>query len=188
MKQDKLEQFVIENRRDFDILEPPENLWDKIKQTPPVKSHISWKTYALRMAAAITIFLVAWFSNDLVKSHYAGKQKDKTTNLGQEQMEQYQLLMEAELYYASRINQARVDLTQLAGNDKTILRDINTDLMELDEVFEDLKDDLMDNGDNQEVIEAMIQNYRIKLDILEQMLQQLQQSETHQKNEEDHEI
>ena len=50
---------------------------------------------------------------------------------------------------------------------------LNLDLVELEGVFEDLKKDLKDDSDNQEVIEAMIQNYRIKLEILEEMLLQL---------------
>ncbi|MCB2218780.1 MAG: hypothetical protein KQI35_00190 [Bacteroidetes bacterium] len=188
MKQDKLEQFIRANRREFDAMEPPDDLWNKIKPTSSIDPKKTFKKYALRIAAAITIFLAAWFSNDLIRSFQFDHGADEMKNLSPAQMEQYQLLMEAELFYTSRINQARSDLTILAGEDKTIIRDINSDLSELDEVFEDLKNDLMDNGDNQEVIEAMIQNYRIKLDILEQMLEQLRRSEINQKNEVDHEI
>jgi len=40
-------------------------------------------------------------------------------------------------------------------------------------VYEELKNDLDDHAANQEIIEAMIQNYRLRLGILEQILAQL---------------
>jgi hypothetical protein len=49
-------------------------------------------------------------------------------------------------------------------------------MVELDKVFEELKRDLKDNSDNEEVIEAMIQNYRIKLEVLDEILTQLKKS------------
>jgi hypothetical protein len=54
----------------------------------------------------------------------------------------------------------------------------------MDKVFEELKEDLRDNAANEEVIEAMIQNYRLKLDILEEMLYRLKQARQPQKDEE----
>ena len=60
------------------------------------------------------------------------------------------------------------------------------ELVDLDQVYNDLKEDLKDNAANEEVIEAMIQNYRLKLDILEEMLVVLKQSNESQ-NEKEHE-
>ena len=53
----------------------------------------------------------------------------------------------------------------------------DTDMEELDEVYVELKEDLKDNASNPEVIEAMILNYRVKLEILEDLLNQLKQKE-----------
>ena len=44
-------------------------------------------------------------------------------------------------------------------------------------LFKSLKEDLKDNADNEEVVFAMIQNYRLKLDILEEILLQLRSAE-----------
>ncbi len=84
--------------------------------------------------------------------------------------EQMQMLMEAEVFYTSQINTAQEEFIMLSGDNKELIADIKYDLSELDKVFEELKNDLKENGDNQEVIEAMIQNYRIKLQILNEML------------------
>jgi predicted CopG family antitoxin len=54
---------------------------------------------------------------------------------------------------------------------------LTTDMEELDEVYAELKEDLKDNASNPEVIEAMILNYRVKLEILEDLLNQLKEKE-----------
>jgi hypothetical protein len=46
-------------------------------------------------------------------------------------------------------------------------------MSELDSVYIDLKADLKDNMANQEVIEAIIENYRMKISILEDLLKQI---------------
>ena len=51
------------------------------------------------------------------------------------------------------------------------------DMEELDEVYLELKEDLKDNVSNPEVIEAMVLNYRVKLEILEDLLNQLNEKE-----------
>ena len=54
---------------------------------------------------------------------------------------------------------------------------LTADMEELDEVYNELKEDLKDNASNPEVIEAMILNYRVKLEILEDLLNQLKEKE-----------
>jgi hypothetical protein len=85
-------------------------------------------------------------------------------------------LIEAEAYYTSLINMKKEEVFRLTSNSPDIQLEINTEMVELDKVFEELKEDLKDNAANEEVIEAMIQNYRVKLDILEEMLFRLKQS------------
>ena len=44
----------------------------------------------------------------------------------------------------------------------------------MDQVFAELKTDLEENVDNEEVITAMMENYRLKLQILEEILVELE--------------
>jgi 3-hydroxyacyl-CoA dehydrogenase len=46
-------------------------------------------------------------------------------------------------------------------------------MSELDSMYYDLKSDLKDNMANQEVIEAIIENYRLKITILEDILTEI---------------
>jgi len=62
-------------------------------------------------------------------------------------------------------------------NDPAAEEMLSMDMEELDEVYTELKEDLRDNASNPEVIEAMILNYRVKLEILEDLLYQLKEKE-----------
>jgi len=95
-------------------------------------------------------------------------------------------LIEAEAYYSSLINLKKDEVFRLTASNPEIRHEIDMEMVDLDRVFAELKKDLKDNADNEEVIEAMIQNYRLKLDILEEMLQILHQANENQ-NENDHE-
>ena len=59
---------------------------------------------------------------------------------------------------------------------------------ELDEVYDELKEDLKDNASNPEVIEAMILNYKVKLEILEDLLEQLKAKENQDEEDESYSL
>ena len=88
-----------------------------------------------------------------------------------------QELMEAEYYYTAQIEERKEEFYCLTANNTGLRDDINMEMVELDQVFKNLKEDLKDNADNEEVVFAMIQNYRLKLEILEEILSQLRSAE-----------
>ena len=61
---------------------------------------------------------------------------------------------------------------------------MNNELGELDGILRELKEDLNDDADNQEVVEAMMQNYMLKLEILEDMLEQIKAKKEKNNNDE----
>jgi len=189
MKQDKLEQFIIENRDGFDVYEPSDELWDRIQKPAPKVIKLNWKTIAVRVAAVVVIFIASYFFHDMMQSGETGQIAQQETEMDNQQVEQVKLLMEAEVFYSSQINSAQDEIFRLSGDDQELINDINLDMVELDEVFQELKNDLKDNSDNEEVIEAMIQNYRIKLQVLDEILTQLNKTKSQDENENNnHEI
>ena len=52
----------------------------------------------------------------------------------------------------------------------------------MDSDYSSLKKDLKDNADNQEVIDAMIDYYRLKLKMLEQILEELKNNDDKTEN------
>ena len=184
MKTDKLEKFIINNRNEFDDLEPNPAIWNKIQKKEPKTIELNWTKILVRMAAMVVIFVSSYIFFD-----YTGKQnnnqelaKSRLENFEGESI--YEDLMEAEFYYSSQIKQRKEEFYHLAGNNSPLRNDINIELSELDNIFRELKEDLNDNANNEEVVVAMIQNYRLKLEILEEILMQLEPAKENTKKDE----
>jgi hypothetical protein len=183
MKTDKLEKFIIDHRSEFDDLDPSPALWEKIGKREPEKPEVNWTSILLRVAAVIVIFVSSFIFIDYLNNQDNASQLAET-EIEAEDGEIYQELIEAEFYYSSQIEQRREEFYQVAGNNTPLREEINIELSELDKIFRDLKEDLKDNADNEEVVVAMIQNYRLKLEILEEILLQLDSSNDKKKDHE----
>ena len=183
MKPDKLEQFVSDNRPEFDYPEPGEHVWENINGRLRPVPRLNWRRAFMQAAAVIAVFIASWLIHDLVNKGQRDGQVAFTEQGERTPDPSMVELMEAEVFYSAKINTAKEEIYRLSGQDSRLMDVLNYDLDELEQVFEELKGDLRDNSDNQEVIEAMIQNYRIKLEILEEMLNQLNRSgESDKKN------
>ena len=176
MKPDKLEQFILDNREAFDDQRPSPESWDKVKDNIRPVHRINWTARMVRIAAAVVIFVSSYIFIDYTLN------RDNSNSLAKDGMEvpydNIPVLMEAKVYYSGLINNMENEVYRMAGDNSPIKQDIKTEFEELDKIFNELKNDLRDDADNQEVIEAMIQNYRIKLQILEEILSQLKNAET----------
>jgi len=83
-------------------------------------------------------------------------------------------------YYQGMINE-KMEFIQANSNliDPIIIEDLDV----LDQAFGELKNDLAENVDNEEVVNAMIKNYRIKLKILEHILEEIQAKQNSDESE-----
>jgi len=90
-------------------------------------------------------------------------------------------LAETEFYYSAQINE-KLKIIHASNADVDEL--VNENLALLDSAYSDLKKDVQDNADNEEVISAMIQNYRIKLEILEDVLDEIKSKDEGQNSDE----
>ena len=185
MSPDKLEKYILDNREGFNDLEPDPAIWDRVDTRKAPIIRINWKDIAWKAAAVAIIFTASYFFHDYMASRsqqgkaMMGKNQEAASPIVKE-------LIEAEAYYTSQINQKKDEVFRLAAGNPEIRHEVDNELVDLDRVYNELKEDLKDNAANEEVIEAMIQNYRLKLEILEDMLMVLKQSNGTQ-NENDHE-
>jgi CHASE3 domain sensor protein len=173
---DKLEQFIKENRDELDRYKPSENVWRSIKTGMRRKIIIpTW----LSAAAAVIIILG---TSVILYSIYQKKNEGYPAGIVLTSA-----LRETEVYYNSLVNSLYTEAKPLLTGQPDIARELNTDMAQLDSICADIKKDLKDNVANQEVVEALIQNYRIKLQLLEEMLTLLKKnennSEKNRKNE-----
>lgn len=187
MTNDKFEKFVRDNKEEFDFLEPSPQLWNKIEnELEEKKTHsLNWWKLSNRAAAVVIIFIMSYYVHDFI-----AKQKESNIAINPEQQLADSIkneFLETEAYYTLQVNLKLNEVNELANKHPEIIKDIRNDISDLDSIYKGLKSDLNDNIANEEIIEAMIQNYRIKLDILESILNEMKNSSTSkkEKNEND---
>ena len=174
MTKDKLEQYILENRHEFDSLEPSEKLWEGIVKKEQKLSIYSGNRFrwVTRVAVAILIFLGSYYFHEYRSQQ---KQLNQFYLSANQDKQLYNTMVEAELYYTAQIGAETEKLYQLTAGNQLVREEIQDELMELDREFNELKEDLKDNADNEDIIAAMIQNYRLKLRILQDMMFQLKE-------------
>lgn len=162
---DRFEDFVRNNRDGFDNLEPDPSVWQKLKKDISHKQSFSWKMFLRRAAIVLLIFSASYAVNEMIHQMKNSNEKTARTKI--------RGFKETEAYYTSLVNQKLNELKPVIENCPSLQEEINYDMSELDSVYADLKRDLKDNMANQEVIEAIIENYRLKVSILEDILSEL---------------
>jgi len=177
MKEDKLEQFVKNKTEEFDSLEPPTLAWESIEKELPVRKPTPVRklwSFALKVAAAILIFTSAWLLNDYLDQKKTSERHVSNTETAASP--ELTELSDAEAYYTSQINSKQSELAQYARQNPDIVEDLKKEFVEMDKSKAELKKDLAESNADEKVIEAIILSYRVKLEILDQMLIELRKS------------
>lgn len=149
---DSLKEHIENNREDFELYPfDSEKEWSNLaKKVKPGKEPIArWKLASIAACIAAIVVGTVFYMNPS----------------GQSENE----IAELERFYNGEINQ-KITLIKGQLEDDHILQDLEA----MDAAFAELKADLNDNVDNQEVISAMMENYRLKLQILEEILNELE--------------
>jgi hypothetical protein len=170
---DRLEEYIRKNREDLDKYDPSPDVWKGIRKNSRSgrREIIMWLSAA---AMIIVIFATAvLFYVARERENYILSKKDAGIFIMKTNPE----LIESEIYYNNLINELYNEETPLLTKYPDIEKELFNDMSQLDSICADIKGDLKDNIDNQEVIEALITNYRIKTRILEDMLDVLRQNE-----------
>lgn len=182
MKTDPLEDFMKKNREGFDFLEPSPYLFEKITLNEKKSKKIPLYSSLLKIAIAAAIFVAGFF---LSKSLYFNNNQSNESF----QHENIPALYEARLYYSNLIDQKYHQILTLTQNDPQIENELKSAFSEIENEYKVLSHDLNDDVMNKEIIEVMIQSYRLKLGILEDMLDQMKSIYDIEKEEEvDYEI
>jgi hypothetical protein len=156
---DRLEEFIKSNREDLDRYSPSPGNWAKIKRVIKKGNAPPWRWVSV---AAMFVFILGtaliFIKNGLLKK---GDEISVTCDA-------IDIKGNRPLYREAK--------PLLTGN-PDVQKELTTDISHLDSLCKEIKKDLKDNVANQEVIEALIQNYRIKIQLLEDMLTILKENE-----------
>ncbi len=180
---DRLEEYIRKNRDEMDIYKPSPVLWKEIKKGLNVgkKPVRRWLSIAATVAVVIGTSLVFY---QIGKKSVSS---DLLSVAGSDVKARKQLI-EAEVYYNNQINALFHEAEPLLTSNPELKNELNSDLSQIDSIYADLRKDLKDNIANQEVVEALIQNYIIKIKILEDMLVILRESDNNGEKNKDYEL
>ncbi|MEP0366560.1 MAG: hypothetical protein ABJN36_03950 [Cyclobacteriaceae bacterium] len=158
--QDKLKEYVDSSREDFDMFDfPQEDSWKAISNHLQEPGEVKMLTRYWKYAVAACLMVVTGFS-----AYFLGQMQPKSGVLSE--------LQEIENYYQGEIDM-KMSLVKQRVNDPVLIADLES----MDQAFSELKNDLKDNVDNAEVVEAMMENYQLKLRILEKVLHEINENE-----------
>jgi hypothetical protein len=163
---DELERHILNNREGMDIHDPDPGLWSRIGDRLP---HVrrSLQSYLWRAAAAL--FVAALCTAAIVTAIRA------TGRLNDPQVVE---VRETRRYYDSRIQSLYREAAPLLTANPDIGRELNAGMGELDSLSEEIISDLSDNIASSEVVEALIRNYRLRIELLEDMLLLMKENQT----------
>jgi len=172
--EDKFEKFVAENREAFEFHDPDPQIWNRIESNLRFKNKPGWGKILQRVAVVAVIFAASYMVNEMVHRYQQGEGKADRAAAKNNAIPG---LTEAEAYYTNLLSQKMDELKPVMANCPALQEELNFDMSELDSVYIDLKKDLKDNMANQEVVEAIIENYRLKIRILEELLSEIKPNE-----------
>ena len=165
---DRLEQFICENRSAFDRDIPGLRVWAGIDKALEArqqtnKVHRLWR--GLRVAASVVVLLAVGAIIGMYTYKYT--QESELPTLAEIAPEYAEL----EKYYSVQVNNRMQELSRFDQQ-----ATVQPDIQQLDELYRELQQELdhAPKGSEEQIIQAMIRNYQIKLDILERVLEKIQ--------------
>ena len=178
---DKLKQRFENNRPDLEST-PPEGHRNRFEQRleeeenlnpKGVQFHISYKLIRRVAVAAVLIIAVTftWLIND--------SKVETPMNEGMSLAAISDKYHDVETFYQKEVNN-RLILIENGSSDmeKSIYREAISKLTKLENSYKILEKDLASNPDNLRVINAMIQNYQLRIKVLETLYKKLEINQT----------
>lgn len=173
MMHDPLEKFIVSNREGMDAVEPSDRVWkaieSKTKKASVVPFYRSENSSAKWLAAASVVLAIG-----IAAIFYLPKEHKKTTAADQ-----------IEMQYSSLIEIKRVELKSIEKENPELYKEFWSDSERLEEEFMQLKTQAKNDVNTDRVLQAMVQNLRLQMDLLNRQINIIRQIK-HLKNENNH--
>lgn len=153
-----IEDIIRKNKSSFFNEDPPAGHLDRFQQRLSNKNHFLWPV--LRVAAIVVLILsisLALYYQDVARDI-------SVSTISTE-------LAETEMYYQSMLNHKLNHVKNMLNDQQ--YTSIKQELKVMDRNFHYLKEDLKLNPDDQRIIHAMINNYQLKIELVQQVIDQV---------------
>lgn len=170
---DKFEKFIEENAANFDSNEPEDghferfhNKLNKDKKMKSTKNIFYWLKLAAVAVIVITLSVFSYL--EIISGDVGNTANDVSLS---DVSAEYK---EVEEYYKTELETKITELNQLQCDKGSLPKDeIMNEFKSIDNLYNSLKKDLKKNQGNQQIINAMINCYQMKVEVLEQIINQV---------------
>ena len=169
---DQLEQFISNNKEQFDLAEPSDRIWGAITDElePETKKGTTqvlwyWKAAVVVLLAAVTFLMVDRFTNNKVISEEP---------LAAE-VSQVDTFKDMEVFYTSIINKKKERLNEeLEGQEA--LNYLEADIAELDKLYQEMREFFLESQSSPEVMDRLMHLLRQRLHLINSQLDILEEN------------
>ncbi len=182
-----LENFIRQNRTQFDTEEPPKGhynrFWQKIRDNRRTSHYTSWK-FMLKAAVVSILVIISglWV--------YERTQENRSPeHIALESISPE--IKEAHTYYTLEMEKKYAQIKQFDFHNKNQKKLLINELQDMDSIYINIKEDLRMNPHDPRVINALIRHYQMKLEVMNHIVRQLQeiqkQTQSEKRKETSHE-
>lgn len=158
--QDNFKDYIHDHRQELEHSFDADKSWEDFQQNHKAKRR-HWPKWAVAATVSLLLGTMAVWVELNQRSPMAAEEPQQLTEW-----------QEAELYYQNEISEMTHEV-KAHTNDEEMLKDLE----HMDQAMADIKEDLKDGVANELVIEALMDHYRLKLTILQEMLSQIKEQE-----------
>jgi hypothetical protein len=163
---DELEKHIKNVREGLEIHDPDPGLWNRVEKELPGRKR-QLRAYLWR--AAVALILAGTGLTIIFRT---------IQSPGLNSHPEMRIVKETDIYYRTLIRSLYEEAEPLLTANPEVNRELTSGMNELDSLSLEIREDLQDKIANREVIEALIRNYRLRIELLEDMLSVMREAET----------
>ena len=192
---DRLEDFIRNNRSDLEQEGPSEAVWEGVRdklfaeQKKPagrgvkmVPMGVVWKMAASFLILLVSVVLVQYYYHKKGEEAQTVAETTGETN-NDATLQAYPDFAEAEAFYIAQINERKREIEALKPEKFGLGSEFSGDVAQLDSLYSFLKEELQVNAQNEQIVNAMIENLQMRIEILNQQLIILKQVKSSSQDE-----
>ncbi len=155
------------------VFENKEAVWSQIESKSTSKKH--WMSIVFNRYAAVFMIGI------IVSSIWFATQNKSDKEIYFNNL--YESVLQTEKHYNQVINTQYQEVLDMPENQKLFFKDLFDEINELDEIYEEQKEELIQSGFSENVFKSMVETQQLKLEILNVILIEFEKINHHENKE-----